>query len=807
MKVSLNWLKDYVDLPADPRELARQLTMGGLEIEAIDSAGAALAGVVVAQVKASQKHPNADKLSVTQIDAGGGQLLQIVCGAKNYQVGDKVPLATIGTRLPNGTEIKQSPLRGVDSFGMLCSARELGLSEEASGLLILDPAAMVGAPIAAALGMEDTVFEVNVTPNRPDALSHLGIAREVAVLTRSKLKPPVAPLVERGGPAGSKVKITVEDSARCPRYAARVIEGVTVGPSPAWLASRLKACGVRSINNVVDVTNYVLLEYGQPLHAFDLDHLAGAEIVVRLARAGERLTTLDGKERLLDRDDLVIADRERAQVIAGVMGGAQSEVGAKTTRVLLEGASFQPSTVRRSSKRHAIHSESSHRFERGTDVGVIPAALDRAAALIAELAGGQICSGRVDLYPQPAQRRRVKLAYAQIGALLGAPVEPDEARRILEALGFGCEAEAQGEATFTVPLGRVDVERPEDLIEEVARIRGLDAIPAALPRSLAEISAELPAQELARRIRQALSGAGFDEVVNYSFVSPAALVALGEQVKPAALLNPLSAEQSVMRTTLCAGLLQNVSDNLRHQIPSIRLYELGRVYLPDPEGGVGLRPVTREPLLLAGALAGLREGRAWTATDKSAAMDFFEAKGAVEVVLSAIGAQRARFVPLEGPRYHPRAAATVMLGDRLVGSLGEVHPRVAKKLDIPAGVFLFELEVEALAAAAQLVPSFKQLTRFPAVLRDLSVVVGLEQPNDQVRQLIIEVGAPLVEDAQVFDVYTGKPIPEGKKNVAYALRYRALDRTLTDTEVNAAHQRIVGQVTDRLGARLRGSNP
>ena len=805
MKISVKWLSDYVQVPASVTELAERLTLAGLEVEGIARPGEALKGVVVGQVKASERHPNADKLSVTRIDVGGPEPLQIVCGAKNYQVGDKVPLATVGTTLPNGTQIQKSALRGVDSFGMLCSARELGLSDEASGLLILPAEAKVGASVAEALGLDDSVLELNVTPNRSDALSHLGIAREVAALLGQPLKRPPAALKEGAEPASAKIQIRVDDSTRCIRYMARVIEGVTVGPSPQWLAERLKACGVRPISNVVDVTNYVLLECGQPMHAFDLDKLAGAQVVIRTASPGERLTTLDGKERALDPDDLVIADRDRAHVIAGVMGGAASEVSEKTQRVMLECAIFQPASVRRSSKRHGLHTESSHRFERGTDVGAVPSAIDRAAALIAELGKGVVLAGRVDAYPKPVEPRKVKLRYARVSALLGAEVPASDSRGVLERLGFNCDEKAAGEAMVTVPLARVDVEREEDLVEEIARIRGFESIPAAMPRSVATIAPESKSLEVERRYRLALAGLGFDEVVNYSFLSAPELEALGEKTTPIALVNPLSGEQAVMRTTLCAGLLQNVSRNLRHQAEAVRLYELGRVYLPDPEGGVGLRPVAHEPLRLAGVLAGRREARTWTAPD--AAMDFFDAKGAVQATLWALSIRGAQFEPLESERYHPRASATVKLEGAAIGTLGELHPRAAKRLDLPPGIFLFELDAEALLAKAQLSPAFRQVRRFPSVLRDLAVVVPLGLPNDEVRRVIVEVGAPLVEDALVFDVYTGKPIPEGKKNVAYALRYGAPDRTLTDVEVAAAHQRIVEEVNVRLVGNLRGSNP
>lgn len=805
MKASLNWLSDYVELPATPEETATRLTMAGLEIEGVHSPGAALAGVVVAQIVESVQHPNADKLSVTQIDAGTGEKLQVVCGAKNFKVGDKVPLATVGASLPNGMNITKAALRGVDSSGMLCSAKELGLSADAAGLLILDPSLAVGTPIAQALGLDDVVFEINVTPNRPDALSHLGVARELAALTGHPLRPPESKTKEKNeGPnTAAGISIRIDDPKGCPRYVARIVEGVKVGPSPQWLARRLEACGVRSINNIVDVTNYVLLEYGQPLHAFDLDQLAGPDIVVRRAKAGETLVTLDGKERALDADDLVIADREKAQAIAGVMGGGKSEVGEETTRVLLESAFFQPATVRRSSKRHGLHTEASHRFERGIDVTQVANAADRAAALIAELGGGTLRHTRLDVYPGETPLRRVALRFDRVSEVLGTEVKAEETRRILHALGYRGEEQTPQGATYVIPGHRVDVSIEEDLIEEVARVRGYDTIPAVLPKGVGESAPEPKSLVVERRLRTALSGLGFDEVVSYSFVAPSELEGLGAPMPAVTLINPLSVEQSAMRTSIFTGVLQSVARSVRHQAESLRLYELAREYYPDAEGGRGTRPVTREVLKVGAALWGNRTRRTWTAKD--VAVDFYDAKGAVESILASLGITRGvTFVPTEAMPYHPRAAAEIRSEQGVVlGRVGEVHPLTVKRLDLPKGIFVFELELEGLEAAAIPVPQYTSLPRHPAVLRDLAVVVELARTSEEIRTLIREVGGEWVEDVSVFDVYTGKPIPEGQKNLAFAIRYRSADRTLTDAEVTGAHEKIVSEVRQRLGASLR----
>ena len=802
MRISVNWLRDYVEFSSTVEELAQRLTMAGLEVERVDLPGEALRGVVVAQIMESVPHPNAEKLSVTRVNSGGSTLIQVVCGAKNYRVGDKVPLAIVGTTLPNGAQIGQANLRGVESSGMLCSAKELGLSDDASGLLILDPAAKPGSPLAQALGLDDAVLELDVTPNRPDALCHLGIAREISVLTHAALRTPQVTLSESGSLAANQVRIRIEDASRCLRYAARLIDGVKIAASPDWLAHRLEACGMRAINNVVDVTNYVMLEYGQPLHGFDFDRIAGGEIIVRLARPGEKLTTLDEKERILDPDDLLICDRDKPLVLAGVMGGTQSEVGPATRRILLESANFQATGVRRTSKRHGLHTESSHRFERGLDVNGLPAALDRAASLIAELAGGTVLKGCVDVYPRPVQLREVTLRYERVGELLGAPVPSRESHEILDALGFKRRSgEGTAAAIYTVPGFRVDVEREEDLIEEVARIRGYDAIPDALPRGVSELPSEPAATQAERQLRLAMAAAGFHEVLNYSFVSPKDLEAI-EAEPGIALKNPLTIEQSVMRTSLHAGLLQNLSKNLRHHADSVRLYELGRVYKANPRGGSNTMPPTLEPLRVAGVLWGSRQGRTWTTP--AAPIDFFDAKGAVETLLAGLRVQGVTFEATSMALFHPRAAVEVRARDgSTLGVCGELHPRIAQRLELPPSVFLFDLDAPRLYELAELIPRVKALARYPAVLRDLAVVVPIGLDNEQVRQVILEVGTPLVDDAIVFDVYTGKPLPEGLKNLAYAIRYRSAERTLTDTEVNQAHQKIVQEVHARLGGELR----
>ena len=804
MRISYNWLSEYVPLPA-PEELARRLTAVGLEVEAIERTGANLTGVVAARIVASEKHPDAEKLSVTRVDAGQGEPLQIVCGAKNYQVGDVVPLATVGTVLPGGTRIEKAKLRGVESSGMLCSAKELGLADQASGLLLLDRTTAPGTPISKALALEDVLLEVNVTPNRPDALSHVGIAREVAAALGLKVRLPAPALAESGPPAGDAVKVRIEAPDRCARYAARVIEGVKIGPSPTWLARRLEACGVRSISNVVDATNFVLLELGHPLHAFDLEKVAGREIVVRTARPGEKIVTLDGKERVLSLDDLLIADRDRGSALAGVMGGGDSEISAGTTRVLLESAWFQPSGIRGTARRHGLATEASYRFERGADPGMVIPAVDRCAAMIAELAGGTVRPGVVDAHPREVRPPQVRLRWHRPAEVLGMDVPREDARRILAGLGFEERASDAEGATFQVPSWRADVSIEEDLIEELVRTKGYDAIPETLPRNAVQTPVEPREAQALARIRTALEAAGFSEAVNFSFVAARELEPFGSSIATGdgsgralgiALKNPISAELSVMRTTLVPSILKNAAHNRRQRVDDVRLYEIASIYHPHPDPKD--RP-SAESVEIAGVLVGRRSPVSWAAA--SDGVDFYDAKAAVVAVLEALGIEATWRSPRAG-WLHPRTSAAVVRGEEVLGDVGELHPAVAAAFELPRGVQAFRLSFDALLREARLVPQHRPIPRFPAVLRDLAVVVDDRTPAAAVEAVVR--AEPLVESVTLFDVYRGAPLPAGKKNLALAISYRAADRTLTDAEADAAHARIVKRLGESLGAELRG---
>jgi phenylalanyl-tRNA synthetase beta chain len=811
MRVSLKWLQDLLgDLPP-AEEVARKLTAVGLEVEGLEQLGKGLEGVVAAKILSSDKHPNAEKLSVTQVDAGKGEPLQIVCGAKNYQVGDVVPLATVGARLPGDHRIEKAKLRGVESFGMLCSARELGIAEEASGLLILDRGVVPGTPVTQVLGLDDVLLEVNVTPNRPDALSHLGIARELAATLGVKVRRPQAKVVEQGAPAGEAVKVEIQSPEKCARYAARVIEGVKIGPSPLWLQRRLEACGIRAISNVVDATNYVLLELGHPLHAFDLEKVAGRRIVVRTARKGEHLVTLDGKDHALVEDDLLIADAERGSALAGVMGGGDSEISAGTSRVLLESAWFQPTSVRRTARRHGFKTEASYRFERGADPGMVLPALDRCAALIAELSGGAVRPGVVDAHAREVRAPEVRLRWARPAQVLGLDVPRAEVERILSGLGFEEKAADAEGATWVVPSFRVDVAIEEDLIEEVARTKGYDAVPETLPDNAVETPVEPDEARAVGRLRAALEAAGFSEAVNFSFVAAKDLEPFGQTVATGdgkgralgvALKNPISAELAVMRTSLVPSLLKNAVTNLRQRVEDVRLYEIARSYAPNPQPA---KEPSIETLRVAGVMLGRRHPVSWAVEDD--AVDFADAKAAVQALLEALGIRDAEWKAPGGSWLHPRHSARIVRpdgqrGEETLGELGELHPRVAAAFDLPRGTLAFELSLEALLRGAKLVPQYQRIPSLPAVLRDLAVVVDETVTTASVEALIRE--EKLVEGVTLFDVYRGAPLASGKKNLALAIRYRAPDRTLTDADADAAHGRIVERLKQQVHAELRG---
>ncbi|GFE58504.1 phenylalanine--tRNA ligase subunit beta [Geobacter sp. AOG1] len=801
MIVTYNWLKEFVDLELPPSQLADLLTMLGLEVEGVTPCGEGMDDVVVAVVEERAQHPNADKLSLCRVN-NGREVLNIVCGAQNFTAGDKVALAQIGATLPGDFRIKRSKIRGEESCGMLCSEKELGLADESAGIMILPADLPLGIPVFTALGLKDTIFEIGLTPNRADCLSVIGIAREIAAKLGKQIRHPEFTLVDNGALVADRASVVIEDPQFCPRYTARYIDGCRIAPSPRWLVNRLNAVGMRSINNVVDVTNYVLLEYGHPLHAFDFDLLAGGKIIVRRAGEGEKFTTLDGQERTLTANDLTIRDATRGVALAGIMGGENSEIKDNTTNILLESAYFNPTAIRLTSKRLGLHTESSHRFERGADIAILTRALDRAAALIAELAGGTIARGLIDVHPEPVPQRTIMARLDRINRMLGIALTTDEVATIFRNLEFDVVQTGPEAMAVTVPSFRVDIEREIDLIEEVARLHGFENIPVTMPK--ARVFSDRPprAQRLEKEARSLLVSQGFNEVINFSFIAPEAYdrlqLASDDQRRAAIKLrNPLVAEQSVMRTTLLPSLLETAAANISHRELNLRLFEMRRVYHPRPG-----EELPAEPLHIAAIMTGRREPEGWCQGNEQ--VDFYDAKGIVENLLFSLLVPSVEYVS-ENPEpfYHPGKCCTVLVGGKPVGSLGEIHPDVQDNFGLSQPVYYLELDFNRLIGHGKERTEVQAPSRYPDVARDIAMLLAEGIPAVQVLDCVRGLRLKEIESVAIFDLYKGEHVPVGQKSLAIRVRYRSPERTLTDDEVTRMHQRVIDALVGKLNITVR----
>jgi phenylalanyl-tRNA synthetase beta chain len=801
MRVPLGWLAEWIDLPSSLDALVDRLTAAGLEVEEILRTGPDLSGVRVGHVLERAPHPGAERLSVCRVDLGEGEPLEIVCGAPNVAAGQKVAVAGVGTELPGGLRIKKSKIRGVVSNGMICSAQELGLGEDAEGILVLDPAAPVGVPLPSVLAAGETVLDVEITPNRGDWVSLFGMAREVRASFGGTLRMPETAPPETGAPAEGAIRISVGDRAGCARYVGRVVRGVRVGPSPAWLAKRIESAGFRSVNNVVDVTNLVMLEFGQPLHAFDLAKLRGGVVRVRAAEPGEKIRTLDGHLRELARGDLVIADAEGAVAVAGVMGGAESEVGGATRDLLLESAYFEPARVRRTARRLGLASDASYRFERGVDPDGQRRAADRAARLIVEVAGGEVARGAVEALGEPVPPTDpIALAPARVNRLLGTSLAPDEIRALLGRVEVACTPQPDGALLCQPPRHRPDLRVAADLVEEVARIHGYDRIPSTLPGGAIEGVALPPRRATREAVRSALVGAGLSELMTLPFVGTEDALALrlsedDPRRRSVRVVNPMQAERPFLRTQLVTSLLRAAQTNRARQVGELRCFELARVFRAKEEGALPEEPIEAVALLAPPATPGL-----WA---KERPPVFFEAKGVAERLLAELGvAARFRGGDVE-PFLHPGAAGEFRVGRRRAVAVGELHPELHARFELNGPIALVVVDVDALDAAGRSPPKLREPSRFPSVERDLAVLLAADVPAGEVAEAMREAGGAALQRVAIFDRFAGRGVPEGKVSVAFRLLFQRPDRTLTEAEVGEATERVIAMLARRFAGELR----
>lgn len=822
MKVTYNWLKQYVHFDWSAEELADKLTMIGLEVEGIETLQPPFQNVVVAQILASEQHPDADRLSVCQVQdsADPDSRRQIVCGAKNFKVGDKVPLALPGCAMPTpeGEKpfvIKVGKLRGVESQGMMCSGKELGANEDSAGLWILPESAEVGAPLARFLGLSeetDVVYDLEVTPNRPDLNSVIGIAREISALNGSLLEMPALDAdaeYHTHAPTSEKISLRVEDKDLCPRYTARYIEGVKIGPSPDWLKTALEKVGLRSINNVVDVTNYVMLETGQPLHAFDARQISGGadvphEIVVRRAAAGEKFTTLDGVERELKDTDLLIADPQKGVALAGVMGGENSEVSETTTDLILESAYFKPQAIRATSKALNLRTDASYRFERGADPGAPEKVSRRAAKLIVETAGGKIREGIVDSCPIAPARNEITLRHHRTDALLGISIPAEQSVGYLRRLEMDVLEETPEQVRVLAPTFRVDLKREVDLIEEIARLYGVNEIPSTPPHlSIGENEYDIQFDQI-DLARSLMEGLGFTETQGQTLVGRSGAARCVKEELIVSLSHPLSAEMDVLRPSILPGTLDILAYNARKGQHDNRFYEIGRVFQRNSEGSI------EEALQLALTITGARNPLFWTGSNRDDLADIYDLKGALDEFLERFGVFGIRFVAQQNSTDEASLknslfieSAELLMGRQCIGRIGTVSPWIQKEIDARSPIFMAEIDLGILLQRRASSRSFKKLPGYPAVRRDIAMFVDESETHESILKVIQKAKAPHVVAVELFDVFRGDTVAEGQRSVAYEITYRSSEKTLTDEEVQKSHLQILKQLRSNVKGTIR----
>jgi phenylalanyl-tRNA synthetase beta chain len=804
MLISYNWLQEYVDLTGvSAEELAEKITKSGIEVEGVETLNEGMRGVIVGHVLECEKHPNAEKLNKTLVDLGDGNPVQIICGAPNVGQGQKVAVATVGAVLPGNFKIKKAKLRGEESNGMICSLQELGFEaklvakEYSEGIFVFPEETEIGQDALSALGRADMILELGLTPNRADCLSMLGVAYEVAAILGKEVKLPQPKAETSSESAGDYVKVSVEAKEDNPLYVAKVIKKIKVGPSPLWMQARLMAAGIRPHNNVVDITNYILLEYGQPLHAFDYDTFGSKEVLVRRAKQGEEIVTLDEAKRTLTEEHLVITNGSEPVALAGVMGGANSEVSADTTTVLLESAYFTGPVIRKASKDHGLRSEASSRYEKGVDPARVRAAAERAAELMAKYAGGEVLEGSVEADSLTVEPAVVSVTLEKINRVIGTELGMKEVEDIFAKLQFETALD-NDTITVTVPTRRGDIAIEEDLIEEVARLYGYDNVPMTLPKGASTPGKLTQYQQKRRMVRRYLEGAGLYQAITYSLTSreKAAQYAL-ENREPVQLAMPMSEDRSLLRLSIVPQLLEALKYNLARQNDSLALYETGAVFLKAEEGDL---PEEREHL--AGAVTGLWESHQWQGEKKP--VDFFVVKGILEGLFAKLGLEgKLGFRAAEIEGMHPGRTAEVSLGGNVIGFVGQVHPTVEKDLDLKE-TYVFELSLKAVLEAETAPLQYTAIPRFPSITRDIALVVDKEKTAGELQGIIVEAGGKLLKEVHVFDLYEGERMEAGKKSIAFSLKYFDPEKTLTDEDVSKAHEKVLNAVKEQAGAVLRG---
>lgn len=792
MNLPLSWLNDYMDFNVSAQDYCDGMTMSGSKVEGFEEQGAEFTGVLVGKIVKKEKHPDADSLWVCQVDFGD-HISQIITAAQNVFEGAVIPVATPGAVLSDGTKIKKGKLRGLPSEGMMCSHEELGLLMEdvpganEDGILIFQEDYPLGKDVREVLGLTETVVEFEITSNRPDCLSVLGLARESAVTFGLPFRAPVIKETGNSESASQYARVRVEASDLCPRYIARVVKNLKIEPSPKWLRERLQASGVRPINNIVDITNYVMLEYGQPMHAFDLSFLEGQEIIVRRAHDGEEITTLDGQLRKLDDEMLVICDQKKPVAVAGVMGGENSEITDETRTLLFESAFFVRSTVRRTTRKLGMRTEASARYEKGLDPQNCLPAVNRACELIEELGAGEVVGGMIDVDTSDHTPYVLDFRPDKINAFLGSEIDAEFMVKTLTDLGFKVDMEQK---KIVVPSCRADVEGEADVAEEVARMYGYNRIGSSLVSGETTIGGKKPAMQLEERIKECLIAQGHYEIMTYSFTNPKSLDMINaseEQRQVIRIKNPLGEENSIMRSNMISSVMEVLARNYNQRNANVKVFEIGKVYIPK---ALPLTELPDEPKKIAlGAY-----GNA----------DFFTLKGALEALFEVAGIHNVQYEPLcDNKTFHPGKTATVLVHKKPIGVIGEIHPEVSARYGIDEAVYVAELDFASIFAASSMDRTYKPLGKFPAVTRDIAMLVDDSVRVAQIEEIIRKFSGKLLEDLILFDVYKGKQIPEGKKSVAYSAVYRADNRTLTDDDINKVFDRIVKNLSEQLGAQLR----